>query len=65
MINSYLEEKNIQSVRDIQSEIHDYYVADESKYSEDYHIKKVDPQKVCLPKGMTKMSSLNLKKGGI
>ena len=27
-VNSYLEEKNIRSVRDIQSEIHDYYAAD-------------------------------------
>ncbi len=31
-VNSYLAEKNIQSVREIQSEIHDYYAADASKY---------------------------------
>lgn len=32
--NSYLAEKNIQSVREIQKEIHDYYAADASKYDE-------------------------------
>ena len=31
-VNSYLAEKNIQSVREIQSEIHDYYGTDASKY---------------------------------
>ena len=34
-VNSYLAEKNIQSVREIQKEIHDYYAADASKYDED------------------------------
>ena len=34
-VNSYLSEKNIQSVRDIQKEIHDYYAADASKYDEE------------------------------
>ena len=38
-VNSYLEEKNIQSVRDIQNEIHDYYAADASKYGEDNKLK--------------------------
>ncbi len=33
-INSYITEKNIQSVREIQSEIHDYYAADASKYDD-------------------------------
>ena len=33
-VNSYLSEKNIQSVREIQKEIHDYYAADASKYDE-------------------------------
>ena len=33
-INSYIAEKNIQSVREIQSEIHDYYAADASKYDD-------------------------------
>lgn len=33
-VNSYLEEKNIQSVREIQKEIHDYYATDASKYDE-------------------------------
>ncbi len=33
-VNSYLAEKNIQSVREIQSEIHEYYAADASKYDE-------------------------------
>ena len=31
-VNSYLEEKNIKSVRAIQKEIHEYYAADASKY---------------------------------
>lgn len=34
-VNSYLEEKNIVSVRQIQREIHEYYKADASKYSEE------------------------------
>ncbi len=38
-VNSYLAEKNIQSVRDIQGEIHDYYAADASKYGEDNKLK--------------------------
>ena len=31
-VNAYLETKNIRRVREIQSEIHDYYAADASKY---------------------------------
>ena len=31
-VNAYLETKNIQKVREIQNEIHDYYAADASKY---------------------------------
>lgn len=38
-VNSYLSEKNIQAVRDIQSEIHDYYAADASKYDEEKKLK--------------------------
>ena len=38
-VNSYLETKNIQSVRDIQSEIHDYYAADASKYDAEKKLK--------------------------
>lgn len=38
-VNSYLEEKNIRSVREIQSEIHDYYAADASKYGENNKLK--------------------------
>ena len=34
-VNSYLAEKNIQSVREIQKEIHDYYAADASKYDDE------------------------------
>ena len=34
-VNRYLEEKNIVLVREIQSEIYEYYKADASKYSED------------------------------
>lgn len=33
-VNSYLSEKNIQAVRNIQNEIHDYYAADASKYDD-------------------------------
>lgn len=33
-VNTYLSEKNIQSVREIQREIHDYYAVDASKYEE-------------------------------
>ena len=38
-VNSYLAEKNIQSVREIQDEIHDYYAADASKYDEEKKLK--------------------------
>lgn len=38
-VNSYIEEKNIQSVREIQSEIHDYYATDASKYDEEKKLK--------------------------
>lgn len=38
-VNSYLETKNIQIVRDIQREIHDYYAADASKYDEEKKLK--------------------------
>lgn len=38
-VNSYLAEKNIQAVREIQSEIHDYYSADASKYDTEKKLK--------------------------
>ena len=38
-VNSYLSEKNIQAVREIQNEIHDYYAADASKYGEEKKLK--------------------------
>ncbi len=38
-VNSYLAEKNIQSVRDIQKEIHDYYATDASKYDVENKLK--------------------------
>ena len=38
-VNSYIENKNIQSVRAIQREIHDYYAADASKYDEGRKLK--------------------------
>lgn len=38
-VNTYLAEKNIQSVREIQREIHDYYAADASKYDEERKLK--------------------------
>jgi hypothetical protein len=38
-VNAYLAEKNIRSVREIQSEIHDYYAADASKYDEEKKLK--------------------------
>lgn len=38
-VNAYLETKNIQSVREIQNEIHDYYSVDASKYDEERKLK--------------------------
>ena len=38
-VNSYLADKNIQTIREIQSEIHDYYAADASKYDEEKKLK--------------------------
>lgn len=38
-VNSYLEHHNIQLVREIQQEIHDYYAADASKYDEEKKLK--------------------------
>lgn len=38
-VNSYLAEKNIQSVRDIQTEIQEYYKADASKYDDERKFK--------------------------
>ena len=38
-VNTYLETTNIQSVREIQNEIHDYYAADASKYDEERKLK--------------------------
>lgn len=38
-VNSYLSDRNIRLVREIQSEIHDYYAADASKYDEEKKLK--------------------------
>lgn len=38
-VNSYLENHNIQLVREIQREIHDYYAADASKYDKEKKLK--------------------------
>ncbi len=38
-VNAYLETHNIQRVREIQAEIHDYYAADASKYDEQRKLK--------------------------
>ena len=38
-VNAYLEKKNIQRVREIQAEIHDYYAADASKYDAEKKLK--------------------------
>ena len=38
-VNSYLNDRNIQLVREIQSEIHDYYAADASKYDKEKKLK--------------------------
>ena len=38
-VNSYIADKNIQAVREIQSEIHDYYAADASKYDSEKKLK--------------------------
>lgn len=38
-VNEYLKTRNIQAVREIQSEIHDYYAADASKYDAERKLK--------------------------
>jgi len=38
-VNSYVKENNVQLLREIQSEIHDYYAADASKYGEENRLK--------------------------
>lgn len=38
-VNAYISTKNIQAVRDVQREIHDYYAADASKYDADNRLK--------------------------
>lgn len=38
-VNTYLKDKNIVSVREIQSEIHEYYAMDASKYDEENRLK--------------------------
>lgn len=38
-VNSFIADKNINSVREIQNEIHDYYAADASKYDEERKLK--------------------------
>ncbi len=38
-VNSYILKKNIQSVREIQREIHDYYAVDASKYDDERKLK--------------------------
>lgn len=38
-VNAFLETKNIQAVREIQNEIHDYYAVDTSKYDADKKLK--------------------------
>ena len=38
-VNTYLRDKNIVSVREIQSEIHEYYAMDASKYDEENRLK--------------------------
>lgn len=38
-VNTYLNEKNIVSVREIQSEIHEYYAMDASKYDQENRLK--------------------------
>ena len=38
-VNAYLNTKNIQAVREIQKEIHEYYAADASKYDEEKKLK--------------------------
>lgn len=38
-VNAFLETKNIQAVREIQNEIHDYYAVDASKYDADKKLK--------------------------
>lgn len=39
VVNSYIADKNVHSVREIQREIHDYYAADASKYDNERKLK--------------------------
>lgn len=38
-VNAYIGTKNIKAVRDVQSEVHDYYAVDASKYDEENRLK--------------------------
>lgn len=38
-VNAYIDTKNIKAVRGVQSEVHDYYAADASKYDEENRLK--------------------------
>ena len=38
-VNAYISTKNIQAVREVQNEIHDYYATDASKYDEENRLK--------------------------
>ena len=39
VVNSYLSDKNIRHISEIQREIHDYYATDASKYDSEYQLK--------------------------
>ncbi len=69
-VNSYIETKNIQAVREIQNEIHDYYGADASKYDEENKLKirrvyDLIPSNMENKKKRVRAQSIENKKGKI
>lgn len=67
-VNTYLETKNIQRVREIQSEIHDYYAVDASKYGAERKLKirriyDLIPSNMCNKKKRIIAKDIEEKKG--
>ena len=56
-VNTYLETKNIQAVRDIQNEIHDYYAADASKYDDEMKL-KIRRKVILVPKHPSRLERM-------
>lgn len=67
-VNSYIKDKNIQLIREIQEEIHDYYAADASKYDQEKKLKirrvyDLIPSNMENKKKRIKVQSIEEKKG--